>query len=152
MLRRQDRVFVLPHTHSFPAGVGQQLIRLSIALTVPPDLLSPVRGVRLSNRVVVGAPVPETPIDEHCDLRTGKDEIRSSSHASNRTAVDVVPHAKRVNNPAQRELRACIAPSVPPHARLDASRGSPGFVLAHRLDASGAAAQGLSGSPLSMTP
>ncbi len=75
-----SRVLVFPHPDRGPAGVCESAIRVPVPFFVPVDLRGPESGIGHRDGVVIGAAVPEAPVQEDGDLGFGEHEIRSPSH------------------------------------------------------------------------
>lgn len=66
---------MLPHANNGPARFGQSGIGIEIACSIAFKLCSPPFAVGFRPGAVLGAPVPETAIYEHGDLRSGEDDV-----------------------------------------------------------------------------
>ena len=70
--------FMLPHAYDLPTHIFQSLVDFCIPLNIPGDLGSPVFLIRLRHRSVLGTAVPETAVNEHSDLASGENDVRSA--------------------------------------------------------------------------
>ena len=100
-----------------PLGLGHGG-RLRVALTILRQLRLPVVGVRDRDRPVLGAPVPEAPVDENGQAPPGEDDVRPAPLIAPRREIDAVPVAARVQKPADRHLGLGVPAPVRPHYNL----------------------------------
>lgn len=70
------RVLVLPDPDCRPASNGKREIHPSISLDIATELGHPIRVIARWDVSVLGARMPEAPIDEDGDPATGKYDIR----------------------------------------------------------------------------
>lgn len=103
---------VLPNTNYLPPSVAKVTVRVSIALPVSFELLSPPSREVPNATAVPRASVPETAINEHRDVRTGKDEICPATEVSERTRINAVTKAGRPQRSTQRHLRRSVRPPL----------------------------------------
>lgn len=82
---------VLPYPDHCPAQFLKARVGVSISLSILLDLVGPKVTVRLADRMVLWAPMPEATIDEYCDLPSRKYEICTPSQAFDRRPVNEVP-------------------------------------------------------------
>lgn len=124
---RDDRLgrFVLPRPENGPSVVGKEAVRFSVPLAVAAYLLSPERSVRLRDRVMCGAPVPEAAVDENRDLGAREHEVCTTVQRRNRAEIDPVPKSRCVCSSSDRHLGLGVASSVRLHAAPDAGGGRP---------------------------
>ncbi len=66
--------------------------------------------------------MPEAPIKEDGDLRSSKDNIRSTANLADGPKADPITQSKRVYCGTEREFRFSVSPSVPLHYRTDGLR------------------------------
>ena len=74
----RGRIVVFPDVDGEPAKLLQLAVLSPVALDVPVELLPPPVPVRLGKHTVLRAPVPETAIHEHGDLRPREGDIRGA--------------------------------------------------------------------------
>ena len=108
-----------------PLGLGHGG-RLRVALTILHQLRLPVVGVRDRDRPVLGAPVPEAPVDENGQAPPGEDDVRPAPLIAPRREIDAVPVAARVQEPADRHLGLGVPAPVRPHRPGGAGTAGPG--------------------------
>jgi hypothetical protein len=77
-------VLVLPHTLDVPPLSGQRRVDSTITLDVPLQLRGPVLDVGLRDRAVLGATMPEAPVDEHRDARLRQNHVDPHALVSDR--------------------------------------------------------------------
>lgn len=70
------RRFVFPHTQNRPPELTKPLRLALVALYVRCDLLVPPCGIRLRQREVLRASMPEATVNEHAHSLFGEDEVR----------------------------------------------------------------------------
>jgi hypothetical protein len=123
---------VLPHAQYVPTLFVQASIRVRVTSPVASDLVSPERGVCASRRpVVVRAPVPEAPVEEHGDPYLGEDQIGGSANLLDRPDTYSITETKRVNGGSQREFGSGVAAFVPTHDRSSGGARRPGVSHAY---------------------
>lgn len=83
---RLCRRFVLPDTYNVPACLFQELIGFVIALTVLLDLVGPIVGVCLSDRVVIWASMPEASVEEDGNPGSRKNDVGSPANCRHRSS------------------------------------------------------------------
>ncbi len=66
---------VLPDANDYPAGRGERHVRFFVSLAVPVDLGGPPCRVAPRDPAMLRAPMPETPVDEHGDLRAREGNV-----------------------------------------------------------------------------
>lgn len=88
---------MLPDSNTDPTGVGQSLIGVVVSGTIGCDLVGPESGVRRCRRVVLGAAVPEAPVQEDRDPGRREDHVGRPPQASQRPAGDPVAEPERVH-------------------------------------------------------
>lgn len=82
---------MLPDSYRFPPGATEPLVGVTVAFPVPLDLLGPVPGVGpMLTGSVLGASVPEAPIDEDGNLGSRKHDIGLAPKAWQGTSVHKV--------------------------------------------------------------
>lgn len=78
---------VLPDAQDRPAGRGQCALVFEIASTGGLQLAGPPHGVGSREGGVLGAPVPEAPVDEHGDTCAREDDVGLASESGDRSAM-----------------------------------------------------------------
>lgn len=116
---------MLPDTNTDPAGFCQSFIGVAVAGTVRGDLVRPKPGVRRRDRVMIGAAVPEAPVQEDCDPSGGEDQVSGPPKARQGSAGHSVAQAEGVHRRPEREFRLGVASTIGLHARTRAGRGCP---------------------------
>jgi len=119
------RRLVFPSSENHPAVDLKPLIRIAVAFTIAPNLLSPERRVRSGDGVVFRAAVPEAPIYEDSDLLTRKDQVGSSIQRPERLVVDPIAETSGVDETPDGNLRLRVAPAVALHRATYAGRRRP---------------------------
>ena len=66
-------------------------------------------------RRMLRAAVPEAPVDEHGDLGTREQDVRSSARHPGERGIDAEPAASGVEKPAERDLRLRVTSALPAH-------------------------------------
>lgn len=116
-----DRL-VLPSPNHSPSSFDQHRVGVVVPIAVAPDFVGPEPRVGLRGRVVFGAAVPETPVDEHGDLRPREYEVRPPVQRRDRAIVDAISQARGVCGAPDSELGLRVAPAVGLHPAPDAWR------------------------------
>jgi hypothetical protein len=93
---------VLPDANNSPTCVPQYRISLLITADISVHFGNPILDVGSWLAVVDGAPVPEAAIDEHCDLRSRKDDVGGAANVGYWAPCDAVPQAASMQDRAQR--------------------------------------------------
>lgn len=106
---------MLPDPDTQPSCLGEECVNLPVPIDVALELRSPVIRVGLWIRRVIGAAVPEAPIDEDGDTSAPKDEIGSSPDRFQGSSGDPISKALAVEYAAKREFRGRVARSVSLH-------------------------------------
>ena len=78
--------FVLPDTHNVPACLFQELVGFVIAPTVLLDLVGPIVGVCLGDRVVVWASMPEASVEEDGNSSSRENDVGSPANCRHRSS------------------------------------------------------------------
>lgn len=118
---------MLPYPDNQPLSLCKKTIGLRVALLRTSDLLRPESRIGRRQRVMFGAPVPETTVHEDGDLRFCEHKIRSTADGFEGTTRDPVTQTKRMYGTAKSELGLRVAPLVGPHARSGALTRRPRF-------------------------
>ena len=88
---------MFPYSNNGPASPPQPLVCVAVTFAVASDLLRPVPGIDLMiPHSVPRTTVPETTIDEDCDLRRSEDNVNPSASARNDLAIEPVSKPDRV--------------------------------------------------------
>jgi hypothetical protein len=98
---------VFPNSEYLVAATAESRVDPPSPQHVQFELLSPVLTVRGRHRTLaVGAPVPETPVDENSDLFRRKHEVRESRHIArvHTPSTDPVPHQSGPKAPLGRAV------------------------------------------------
>jgi hypothetical protein len=74
-LGRFDRILVLPNPDGEPTRRGELGVGIAVATSDATELQAPPAGVGLGEVAVLGAGVPEAPIDEHGDPRAAQQDV-----------------------------------------------------------------------------
>jgi hypothetical protein len=82
---------IFAHSYDLPPHGPKFLINMPITLAIPPDLGGPELGVRLWNRSMLRATVPEASVNKYGDVGAAKREVGSSGKAC--TACQAVPQS-----------------------------------------------------------
>jgi hypothetical protein len=82
---------VVAHSHDLPSHRAKCLINMPITLAIPPDLGGPELGVRLRNRSMLRATVPEASVNKYGYVCAAEREVRSSGKAC--PACQAVPQS-----------------------------------------------------------
>lgn len=90
-------IFVLPDPDDSPARCAESPVRVSVAMHVAGDLVGPVPAVYIvAPPTMLRAAVPEAPIDEHSDTKSGEHEVGTAIEISERPNVHSVPGSATV--------------------------------------------------------
>ena len=127
------RILVLPNPNYFPAYLTQHHTISLVATAVGFDLVQPPLTVRLGNHEMLGTPVPEAAIHEHCNLHFHKDNIRTARQV---TPVSAETNTAPVKFPAQGNLWLGIANRLGLHRSADDIGGGLGTVIHSRSEVS----------------
>ena len=84
---------MLPKAQHQPTSRSQNLIVATVAAQVSSKLLFPVMVVALRHASMVGAPMPEAPVDEDCDLLTAEHDVCFTAQPGERAHVLAVTQA-----------------------------------------------------------
>jgi hypothetical protein len=115
-LGRFDRILVLPNPDGEPARRGELRVGVTIATGDATKLQAPPAGVGLGEVAVLGAGVPEAPVDEHRDPRAAQQDVDTPTPVPTRHGpVDDKPQAASVQGTAQRHLRPGAGSPGPAH-------------------------------------
>lgn len=118
-------ILVLPHSQHSPPGGGQDAVSVSIPCSSSVHFCGPVASVRLGDREVLRAPVPEAAVDEDRDFLAWKDDIGSPAYAFDRGSVDEVAQASTVQLRPQLQLGTRIPTPVRLHRLPHSGRRRP---------------------------
>jgi hypothetical protein len=111
-----DRIFVLPDPDGEPASPGELSVGVAVATGDAAKLQTPPVDVGLGEVAVLGAGVPEAPIDEHGDPRAAQQYVDAPTPVPARHGpVDDEPQAASVQGAAQRDLRPSAGSPGPTH-------------------------------------
>lgn len=117
--RYEDRIFVLPRTHHGPAAGAEFGVVSRISRAVLLDFRRPVFGVRRRReRPVLGAPVPEAPVDKERESLLGEDHVwsdRTCGTLGPDGKVDPEPQTFRVKPGTNGSLETRVASAVRRH-------------------------------------
>ena len=116
---------VFPRSDDGPTGLAEQSIRLGVALSVPSHLLRPEIGIRLRDRVVGGAPVPEAPVHEHSEPRACEHQVSPAIELLDRPVIDPETQSGCMRSAPHGHLRLGVSSTVRLHAAPDPRRGRP---------------------------
>jgi hypothetical protein len=114
-LRRGIGVLVLPNAYDAPAGGAKRRIVATVAGDVAIELRAPIRAVGPRRHAVLGAPVPEAPVEKDGQTRGRKDHICSTRHVGCWLAVLEEPKSATMQRRPQGNLGARVAASVALH-------------------------------------
>ena len=106
---------MFPNGHCRPVGLFEMVECLVVSFFVALDLLNPERGVPSRKNTVLGASVPETSVQENCDLCRPKDYIRASVEIQERPSVNAIPKSSSEQRRAQGQFGLGVATRVAPH-------------------------------------
>lgn len=104
--------FVLPEAHYVPAVSFQIAVCLSISSVVCVAFVEPIVRVPYGRLIVLGAPVPETPIDEHRHTCPSEQEVGRSPQTLFRTGRDPVSKSQTVDEPSHHKFRSGVSTTV----------------------------------------
>lgn len=125
-LRHLGRPLMLPEPQDSPPFLLESPGRVEIPLAVSLDLRTPVGSICPRRDEVLGAAVPETTVDEHCDPPPGKHDVGSSAAVrSERRVVDAVAEACGMEESPDGELRTSVSADVALHRRARSLGGRP---------------------------
>lgn len=119
------RHLMFPGSQHRPTVALKCLISMTIALSIPLNLLSPVLRIELRHRVVLGTSVPETPADEDGDPRARDEEVGPAVDAGKRAGIDAVAEPSSVHEAPRRKFGLGVAATVRFHRTSHAARCSP---------------------------
>jgi hypothetical protein len=101
-------VRVLPESEHRPSGDPQLEVRIPVSALICLNLRTPPIRVGLWPRSVLGTAMPETPIDEHRNLRSHEGNIRAAARAR-QCHIDPITQAESTQGRAQGDLAGCVA-------------------------------------------
>jgi hypothetical protein len=87
---------VLPDSNDPPSRRSQLYVRVPVSSDVPSQLLRPPFPIRERHGLVFRALMPEAPVYEDGNVRSSKDEIRSSARSKDWRRVDSIPQSTTV--------------------------------------------------------
>lgn len=123
-IRRLVRVLMLPCSNDSPTGFTEVCIRSPITSDVRLDLRSPPVGVGFGPCHVLGTPVPEAPVEKHCDPGTREDDVRPPTPLRRkRGATDEEPEAAAMQFPTNCYLQLRVLPWCPTQPRRRVNGG-----------------------------
>lgn len=122
---RLHGVFVLPDTEAEPPGVRESTVRVAISLSVRLHLGRPEPGVGPRDRVVLRTPVPETSVEEDCDLHPAKHHVSSSSDLREWPSRHSVAKTQGVDHGPERYFRLRVPALVGLHTLPNSGRRCP---------------------------
>jgi hypothetical protein len=107
---------MFPMAQDRPSGGAQKSRVSSVALDVARELCAPVMRVSVRWPPVLGASVPETPVDEHYDALRSEDDVRRDANAVDfQRRVLPKPQSSLVKQRPNDPLGARVSPAVPTH-------------------------------------
>ncbi len=127
------RILMFPNPNHFPAYLTQHHIISRVATAVGCDLVQPPLTVRLGNHEMLGAPMPEAAIHEHCNLHSHKNNVRTAGQV---TPVSAETNTAPVEFPAQGSLWLGVANRLGLHRSADDIGGGLGTVVHSRSEVS----------------
>lgn len=108
-------VLMFPDANDLPPGIDELAVGVPVPGDVPRDLASPELGIPGRRPMMFDAPVPETTIKEHSDLRSRENQIGSPTKLRQRLRVNAVSQTQRVYGRPQSQFRTGVLPPVAPH-------------------------------------
>ncbi len=106
---RHLRTLVLPDPDRFAPCSRQPLVGVAITVLVGGDLAWPVPAVgTVLPTAVLGAAVPDAPVDEDSDLGTSEGDVGLPGEVGQRSSVDAVAQPSTAQNPPQAQLRSRV--------------------------------------------
>jgi hypothetical protein len=123
---RQDRadpvgtrhcVLVLPEPEDRPAESSEVVVRLTVPRDVLRELLGPPAAVRHRGSPVLGAGVPEAPVDEHRQATPGERDVGASTSHPGQGQVHAKPKTSPVQLTPERHLGRSITSGLSGHAQ-----------------------------------
>ena len=106
---------MLPVPQDEPSSIGEIRGGTEIAPGVSIDFGFPVALVRLRRNEVLGAPVPETPVDEHCDPSSGEDDVYPPSLVVGDREINAVPKTMSMEQATDKQLGLRVTTSIGAH-------------------------------------
>lgn len=110
-------VLVLPEAQWHPADLSEVSISVEVASAVRGELLLPPGCVRLRCNPVLGAAMPEAPIDEHRHPCWSEEDVSTSSGHLRKRGVHPVAKSSAMQDPPEGELRLGVATAGVRHPR-----------------------------------
>ena len=136
------RRLVLPDPNDGPTLRFESCVRIGVAAPVALDLRPPPLGVLLRPGAVLGAPVPEAPVDEDRNPKPGKGDVGAAPEVR-QGIVDPKAEPAAVEQRAKSGLCSGVPLSLRLHATQGIRRGSgrvPPYALGHRDESTAAMA------------
>jgi len=113
---RDCQWLVLPYPDDGPSSGSQSLVGSSVTFDIAPQLGCPVRLVDGWLAAVLGADMPEAPVDEHCDAAAREHQVWAHSKSLEQHRVVLAePQTLAVERTAQGYLRLGVNPADRPH-------------------------------------
>ena len=94
--------FVLPYAHDLPPGRLKASVGIAVPFHVRRQLFRPPGRVRRRHRAMGRTSVPKATIDENCNARTAKDDVRPTTEAADKGG----------------QCRSCLLAPQSPHSAL----------------------------------
>jgi hypothetical protein len=111
------KILVFPDPDDVPAGGAEGAVDRPVSFQVPPKLRGPVPVVGRRVAAVLGADVPEAPVNEHGHLAGTEDDVWANPDTAVKLQEKILPepHAAAVEGTPQCRLRLGVHPPVRPH-------------------------------------
>lgn len=119
------RIVMFPDANDPPPGIDEMAVCVLVPDDVPGDLAGPELGVPGGWSMMFGAPMPETPVQKHSDLRSREHKVGPPPKLRQRLRVDSVSQAQRMHGGSQSQFRSCVPSPVAPHHGANRRRARP---------------------------
>lgn len=110
---------MLPDANDLPASSAKGGVVSTVSRDVARDLRVPVVAVRRRLGAVLGAGMPEAPINEHSDPTSPKDDVRTAPTVGLGSDIDAKAQTTAVESGTERSLRSRVDTSVSHHDCAD---------------------------------
>jgi hypothetical protein len=92
-VRGHVRVLMLPQALDGPAGLAESSVVSPIAIDIGGELRQPILAVAVGHRAMLGARVPEAPVDENSELQPREHDVGPDPNLTS-PDEEVLPEAK----------------------------------------------------------
>lgn len=125
------RIVMLPDANDPPPGIDEMAVGALVPGDVVGDFAGPEPGIQGGWSMMFGAPMPETPVQKHSDLRPREHKVGPPTKLRQRLLVDSVSQTQRMHGGSESQFRLGIPAPVAPHHGANRWRARPTRRLCH---------------------